>query len=272
MKLPKYFPVKKLAEHTIEGPKISIIADGNVIIRRGVPIRALMASCQKVHDLLHVKPRVTQFRVIDLTCIETLLDIFTTPKLLELNDANRTTDPFDKNVLMYQASIALCIHYAHTLPLLNALRSTVSSRLLTTYELDSLTDRISSTTNSLFKYLANDLYHRRFKTQIPDIAKFEQWLSCKGKEGLKKAMMDIDHKHKMQRQAVSKRQCDWRGDKMLERWGEDADGVCEVEGKSVENEEAGKEAEDVKSQSPELTVMLAVKRGRWGKLGVSLWG
>jgi hypothetical protein len=22
-----------------------------------------MASCQKVHDLLHVKPRVTQFRV-----------------------------------------------------------------------------------------------------------------------------------------------------------------------------------------------------------------
>jgi hypothetical protein len=104
---------------------------------------------------------------------------------------------------MYQASLALGIHYGHILPLLNALCSTISSRLLTTSELDNLTHRISSATNPLFKHLANDLCHRRFK-EIPDIAKFEQWLSRKGKEGLKKAMMEIDQMHKTRRQALSK--------------------------------------------------------------------
>jgi hypothetical protein len=59
---------------------------------------------------------------------------------------------------------------------------------------------------------------------------------------------------------------------VLTVWGEDVDGVCEVEEMSVKNEEAEKEAEDVKSQSPELTATPAVKRGRWGELGVSLWG
>jgi hypothetical protein len=175
-----------------------------------------MASCQKVNDLLHVKPRVTQFRVygkIDLTCIETLLEIFTTLKLLELNDANLTTGSFDKNVLMYQPSLALGIRYSHTLPLLNVLCSTISSRLLTISELDSLTHRISSATNPISKHLANNICHRRFKKEIPDIAKFEQWLSRKGKEGLEKAMMEIDQKHKTRRQALSKRQCDRRGDK-----------------------------------------------------------
>jgi hypothetical protein len=105
---------------------------------------------------------------------------------------------------MYQASLALGIHYGHILPLLNALCSTISSRLLTTSELDNLTHRISSATNPLFKHLANDLCHRRFKKEIPDIAKFEQWLSRKGKEGLKKAMMEIDQMHKTRREALSK--------------------------------------------------------------------
>jgi hypothetical protein len=289
-KLTKGIAVKKLAEHPInvlalsiddrklllEGPKTSIIADGNVIIRKGVPTRALMASCQKVHDTLHVKPRLTQFRVygkLDLKCIETLLDIFTISTLLDLNDANLTTDSFDKNVLMYQAILALGIHYDHTLPLLNSLRSTISSRLLTTSELDSLTHRISSSTHPLFKHLANDLCHRRFKRQIPDVSKFEQWLSRKGKEGLKKSMIEVDQKHRMHRQAVGRRQCDWRGDRVLARWGEDVDGVYAVEEKPVEEESEGEDAqEEAESQSPEITTTPAVKGGRWGKLGGSLWG
>jgi hypothetical protein len=276
MHLPKDFPIKKLAEHPIdiltlstndrkllfEGPKISVIADGNVIIRKGVPVRALMASCQRVHDLLHVKPRVTQFRVfgnVDVKCIETLLDAFATDKLLDLKHTNLITDSFEQNVLMYQATLALGINYTYTAPLLNSLRDTISSRLLTTSELNTLVHRIPSPTNPLFRDLVNNLCNRRSKKQIPDLAKFEQWLSCKGKEGLKKVMVEIDTKHPahreaVARQAVLKRQCDWKKAKVLETWGEEVDAVAA--GETVVEEEA-------------MPVTPTVLRP-WGKIGV--WG
>jgi hypothetical protein len=287
MLLPKDFLINKLAEHPInvltlsaadrklllEGPKISIIADGNVIIRKGVAIRALMASCQKVHNLLHVKPRVTQFRVfgnVNVKCIKTLLDIFTTPALLDLQHPNFITDSFDQNVLIYQASLTLGIHYTHTAPFLNSLRDTISSRLLTTSELDTIVRRIPSPTNPLFKHLANDLCHRHFKKQIPDAAKFEQWLGCKGKAGLKKVMMEIDTKHPrhrqaVARQAVAKRQCEWKSAKVLETLGEDVDGVAAE--KSSEGDMVEIKGGEVVEGEVRVTPTM---RGRWGKLGVSV--
>jgi hypothetical protein len=117
-----------------------------------VPIRARMASCQKVHNLLHVKPHITQFRLygkVNQESIEFLLDTFATPKLLETKSINIVTNDFTSDVLTYQASLALGIHCTHTLPLLNSLCGSISSRLLTTSELDALVHRISSHTNSV---------------------------------------------------------------------------------------------------------------------------
>ena len=81
-------------------------------------------------------------------------------------------------------------------------------------------------TNPLIKYTAKDLCHRRFKKQIPNIAEFEIWLNGRGKEGLKKAMAACDEVHKMTRQAITRRKCDWKKDAVLRLWGEDVDGVC----------------------------------------------
>ncbi|KAI4936882.1 uncharacterized protein J4E92_001607 [Alternaria infectoria] len=71
-----------------------------------------------------------------------------------------------------------------------------------------------------------ELCRRRFKKQIPDILEFENWLNGKGKEGLKKAMAACDKVHKMTRQPVTRRKCDWTKDAVLRLWGEDVDGVC----------------------------------------------
>ena len=91
-----------------------------------------MASCTKVYDLLHSKPSVTQFNIhgkIDQKSVRTLLNKFTTEIMLQ---ASKITA---KDVLIYQASLSLGIHYAHTNPLLDTLCAEITSRLLSTEEL-----------------------------------------------------------------------------------------------------------------------------------------
>jgi hypothetical protein len=161
---------------------------------------------------------------IDRQSIEDLLDIFTTSKLLEFGPINLISDDLDKSLLTYQACLALGIHYTHTIPLLNALRAVASSRLLNTDELDILAARLPAP-NPLIKHVANDLCHRRFKNQIPDIDEFGRWLNGKSKDGLKKAMMECDREHKNTRQAITRRNCDWKKHNVLRLWGEDMDGA-----------------------------------------------
>lgn len=48
----------------LSGPKISVVADGNVVIRKNIPQAALMASSTKLLDLMQIKESVTQYRVI----------------------------------------------------------------------------------------------------------------------------------------------------------------------------------------------------------------
>lgn len=232
--LPKHFPVKQIAENSInihslnianrklllEGPKTSITADGNITIRNSIPTRALIVSCTEVHDLFHVKPLVTRFRVhgkVDINCIEVLLDTFTTEKGIETNAIKLTSSNFKENILMYQACLALGIMYDHTKPLLNALRAKVTSRLLSTEELNFILIRVP-TTDPLLNHLANDLCHRRFKKIVPDIASFEKWLGKKSV--LQNAMMKIDQTYKKRRVVINRQKCSWRLDSELKKWGD----------------------------------------------------
>jgi hypothetical protein len=215
--LPKDFPVPQLAEHPVDiitikkedrahlltGPKISVVADGNVVIRKNIPIRALMASSTKLHDLLQVKRSITQFRIygkVDKNCIERLLDVFTTEQGLNADKINLVSGSLIKDILMYQACSALGIYSDHSKPLLNALRAQVSVRLLTFDEMNTIINRVRST-DPLFRHLANDLCHRRYKKRIADIPAFEQWLSKSSKRELKNMMMEIDQGKKRVRQA-----------------------------------------------------------------------
>jgi hypothetical protein len=194
--------------HLLLGPKINIIGDDNVIIRSNVPIHAFIASSTKLYDLLQIKPKVTQFRVhgkVDQKSLERLLDIFTTKPGLKANEANLVGKDFVKDVLLYQACLSLGIYYAHVKPLLNAIRAEVSARLLTVEEMNTIVNRIPAS-DPLMKHLANDLCHRRFKKEIPDIVAFEKWLGYDSKKKLQKIMMEIDQEHKRRREAHNMRQ------------------------------------------------------------------
>ncbi|CBX91665.1 predicted protein [Plenodomus lingam JN3] len=207
----------------LEGPSISIIADGNIIIRKAVPLRALKASCTKVHDLFQVKPRATQFRVygkINQESVERLLDILSTENLVDVKDIKLELPSmgFVEGVLMYQACLCLGVIYHHTKPLIDVLCAQVTDRLLTTEEMSTIVNRCPPQ-DPLFRHLANSLCHRRFKKQIPDVVAFEHWLGKK--PALQKAMSEIDQAHKKRRAAIKKRNCSWRSDSVLAKWGED---------------------------------------------------
>jgi hypothetical protein len=244
--------LKRIAEHSInvltlvtqdhktllEGPAVDVIADG-IVIRKSVALRALIASCQKANDVIQIMPGIPQFRIhghANSERIKDLLDIFTTSKLLDVNRVSLASDNFMKDVLTYQACLALGIHYTHTIPLLNALRAVVSSRPLSTNELDILANRFAPT-NPLIKDVAHDLCHRRFKQQICDIEEFESWLNEDSKEGLRTAMAVCFKEHERRRQAITRRKCDWKKGTVLHLWGEDIDGVC-AEKEDVEEERA----------------------------------
>ncbi|KAF1833478.1 hypothetical protein BDW02DRAFT_623615, partial [Decorospora gaudefroyi] len=158
----------------LEGPKIDIVTDDNYIIREAVPIRALMVSCLKVHDLLDVKPRPAKsciFGTLDIESVEALLVIFTTDKLLQTNEVNLVTSDFIKDIIMYKISVAFGICHAHTRSLLRSLCDTIQSRLLTRDELDSVVPGLPAS-GQLFKHHANHLSYQCFKGQIPDILGF----------------------------------------------------------------------------------------------------
>lgn len=216
--------VKQIAEHSInvaslnstermallEGPKISVIGDGNIVIRKGIPLRALVASCTKAHDLLHVKPSVTQFRVyskLDRESIEQILDQFTTKQGLGSGNFKLTSDNLVKDILMYQACLALGVVYHHTKALLDNLRTEISANLLTKQEMNVITSRIRAS-DPLFKHLANELCHRRIKERIPDIIAFEKWL--RNQKSLQAAMMVIDQGHKSRRSMINQNKLKWK--------------------------------------------------------------
>jgi hypothetical protein len=187
----------------LSGPDTNIVADGNVMVRRNVPIRALMASSSKLHDLVQIYPQIFQFRVhgrVDLKSIEHLLDLFTTEKGLAATEIRLVGKKFVPNVLMYQACLSLGIYYAHVKPLLDAIRAEISARPLTFEEMNTIINRIPAT-DPLIKHLANNLCHRRIKRQIPNIEAFERWLGHDTKKKLQSEMMEIDQAHKKRREA-----------------------------------------------------------------------
>ncbi|KAF2030582.1 hypothetical protein EK21DRAFT_111672 [Setomelanomma holmii] len=181
----------------LAGRRFAIITDGNNVIRKNVPVRALMASFTKVHDLLQVKPSATQFHVrgnVQGACLECLLDIFTTKEGLEVGEIELVSGDFSKDALMYQACLALGIYSDHSRPLLNALRARISQAPLSFAELNTLIDRIPSH-DPLFKYLAHDLCNRRLKKQIKDLHAFDWWLNGISRTTLKEVMTEIDSRN-----------------------------------------------------------------------------
>ena len=237
--ITKDSPLTRIAEHPINvmtlntedrklllaGPRMNIKTKGGIMIRPNVPLRALLASCQDVHDVIQTRPNATEMHVasiVDFRAIKTVLNTFTTTALLPTREINLVNDGFATNILTYQACLALGIHYIYTNPLLHALRATITSRSLSRDELDAVIVCIPNS-NPLVKHLANDLCHKRFKKEILDIGAFEMWLSGRGKEGLKRRMLGIDQAHRKRREAIILRKCGWRNDNVLAAWGQDKD-------------------------------------------------
>ncbi|KAH7082184.1 hypothetical protein FB567DRAFT_401240, partial [Paraphoma chrysanthemicola] len=195
---------KEYRAYLLKGSTISIVADGNYVIRKDIPIRALMASSYKVHDLVQMSQPSCQFRVsykADHESVIELLNIFTTENVVNVDRINLASGNFDKDIMMYQACRELGIHYAHILPLLKALRGKVSARLMTFKELDSIVAHVRST-DALFKHLVNDLCYRRFKKRISDIKSFEKWLGKPENRELRKMMAEVDQARKRVREAA----------------------------------------------------------------------
>jgi hypothetical protein len=206
--------------HLLLGPKISVVADNNVIIRKDVPLRALTVSSRFVHDLLQIKPDTTEFRVtrmgtsskVDDKSIEHLLDLLTTQSVIDANGMKLESASLINNILMYQACIALGIHNDYVLPLLRKLKDEVSARLLTVDERNTIINRVRAT-DPLMKHLAHNLCYRRINKKIDDIKGFEEWLAHKNRKKLQEQMVVIDQVHK-KRRADIKHLDSWRGPMM----------------------------------------------------------
>jgi hypothetical protein len=191
----------------LSGPRLSIVADGNIHIRKDVPMFALLASSTKLYNLTLIKEQVKQLRIfgnVDHGSVEKLLDIFTTKKGLEAKQISLIGTNFTQDVLLYQACLSLGIYYVHSKPLLNTPRAEISARLLTEEERNTVANRVPPT-DPLLKHLANDLCHRRIKKQIPDIMEFEKLLGHNRKKKLQCTMVEIDQEHKKRREACRTR-------------------------------------------------------------------
>lgn len=188
--------------HILSGPQINVIGDANVIIRKEVPIRALMASSSKLHDLVQIKPHIVQFRVygkVDHKSVQRLLDLFTTEKSLEATELKLPSKNFVENILLYQACLSLGVYYVHVKPLLDGLRADISARSLSFEEMNTIINRVPAS-DPLIEHLANDLCHRRIKKQIHNIVAFEKWLGHDSKKKLQSEMVEIDQAHKKRRE------------------------------------------------------------------------
>jgi len=182
----------------LAGPKVSVVAYGNNVIRNGVPIRALMASSTKLYSLLNAKSLVTEFSIsdrVDTKCVERLLDSFTTQEGLNASTIKLTSRNFFNDILMYQACLAIGIHPNHVVPLRNALLAEITRRLLTFDEMNAIIDCVP-VTDPLFKHLTLSLCNRRQEKRISNIATFEEWLGRDSKKALQTAMMEIDLEEK----------------------------------------------------------------------------
>ncbi|KAH8708534.1 hypothetical protein GQ44DRAFT_743117 [Phaeosphaeriaceae sp. PMI808] len=192
------FPVNVMAltpkDHAtlLSGPTVRVIADNGVTVGKLIPKHALMASSSKLNEVTKLKPHVVQFRVfgkLDHESLKHLLHLFTTEEGLSTNDFKLTSNNFVKDVLIYQACLALGIYYSHTKPLLNALRAHITAETLTFDEMNTVINRVPSS-DPLFKHLANTL------KEIEDIKKIEKWLGRYRRKELQSAMMGIDQENK----------------------------------------------------------------------------
>jgi hypothetical protein len=109
-----------------------------------------------------------------------------------------TSNNFMSDVLMYQACLALGIHYSHTIPLRYSLRAEITSRMLIFEEMNAVVERTPAT-DPLFKHLAHNLCHRRLDNDIGDLASFQDWLDCKSRAALRNLMAEIDEEHRKRR-------------------------------------------------------------------------
>jgi hypothetical protein len=202
--------------HILLGPKVNVVADNNLVIRKDVPLRALAASCKDVRDLLEIKRNVTQFRVnrkrmpsqVDHKSVKRLLDLLTTRNITEATGFKLESDDLISNLLMYQACIALGVYDDYAVPLLRKLKSQVSTRLLTIEERNTIINRVRAS-NPLIEVLAHNLCHNRIKKKIDDIKDFEQWLAHKNRKDLREQMVMIDQGHN-QRRKVNKHERELR--------------------------------------------------------------
>lgn len=194
-----------------------------------------MAACGKVHDLILIKPHVAQFRVygkVDHESVNKILDVFTTNAILDASEKiDLATGDLKKDILLYQACLALGMYYVHTKSLLNAIRTEVSARALTYDEMNAIVYSVP-THDPLFKHLANALCHRRFKKEIEDMKAFEKWLGKDGKKKLQAEMRSIDQKHKKRREemrAKEKAKDERKGSVVMEEFAK----FCEARRSSV---------------------------------------
>lgn len=140
---------------------------------------------------MNVKSRVTEFSVphdVNHSSVERILDLFTTEKMIGAGTIILASNNFMSDVLMYQACLALGIHYSHTIPLQYSLRAEITSRMLTFEEMNAAVER-TPVTDPLFKHPAHNLCHRR---PIGDLAPFQDLLDCKSRAASRNLMAEID--------------------------------------------------------------------------------
>jgi hypothetical protein len=166
--------------HLLLGPKVDVVSDNNMVIRKDVPLRALAASCKDVRDLIEIKRNITQFRVnrkrmysqVDHKSVERLLDLLTAQNDTEATETKLESDDLISNLLMYQSCITLSVYGDHVVPLLRKLECQVSARLLSVEERKTIINRVRAS-DPLIEVLAHNLYHNRIKKKIVDIKSLE---------------------------------------------------------------------------------------------------
>jgi hypothetical protein len=106
--------------------------------------------------------------------------------------------PFIEGVYVYQAGRFLGAG-EHVKHIAKHLRGSISEKIITYCELDTILKCVPAS-DALFKHVANDLAHRRYKKTIPDIEEFETFLETR--QALKKAMKKIDAENQVRRDAL----------------------------------------------------------------------
>jgi hypothetical protein len=188
----------------LEGPTISLFV-GNVLIRKNVPKRALMAVSAKVNDFIRKDPSRGIFHfpdsTVDISAVREVLDALTTFHGIggyEVSGVQLAGRPFIEGVYIYQAGRFLGAG-EHVKHIAKRLCVSISEKIIAYCELDTILKCVPAS-DGLFKHVANDLAHRRYKKTIPEIKEFETFLETR--QALKKAMEKIDAEHQVRREAL----------------------------------------------------------------------